>query len=322
MNQRFRVLQELGDQFEQVMATTPSRTVHPSRTWTRFSWTGRKVWTAVGALSVALSAGIVATVLLLSSSASVAYADWSPDPLPASASTIASASTTCANAFTGTGATANQRAFSQQPVLAETRGVSTALIEISDGDLYSCVTGRNPQLQSPAIKISDYGATVQAPGANQITVPYGLQSGVGGGYIGPEVPRPPRSASQTEVLDYLAVRESHGFGRNALGQAGSDVKAVSFIFADGQSVSATLQNGWYFAWWPWLTNPISATVTTASATLSSPVESQGPITRKSIVAGCQPDAAGCVFANTTSTPAATPSGAPSRTTSTVTNAAP
>lgn len=318
MNQRFRALQELGDQFEQAVAATPS---HLSRTWTRFSWTGRKAWAAVGALSVALSAVIVATVLLLSSSASVAYADWSPNPTPASASAIASASSTCANAFTGTGADANQRAFSQQPVLAETRGVSTALVEISDGDLYSCVTGRNPQLPSPAIKISDYGAATQAPGADQITAPYELQSGGGGGYIGPEIPRPPRSASQTQVLDYLAVKEAHGFGRNALGQAGSDVKAVSFTFADGQSVSATLQNGWYFAWWPWLTEPTSATVTTASGTLSSPVESQGPITRQSIVSGCQPDAAGCVFANTTSTPGPTPSGAGSQTT-TVPNTAP
>jgi hypothetical protein len=295
MNQRFHALQELGDQFERVTATTPPRTVPASRPWTRFPWTSRKAWAAVGAFSAALSAGIVATVLLLSSSASVAYADWSPNPTPASATAIASASSTCANAFTGTGAKANQRAFSQHPLLAETRGVSTALVEISDGDLYSCVTGRNPQLPSPAIKISDYGATRQAPGADQITVPYEVQSAVGGGYIGPEVPRPPRSASQTKLLEYLAARSSHGFGRNALGQAGSDVKAISFTFADRQSVSATLQNGWYFAWWPWLTEPTSATVTTASGTLSSPVQSQGPITRKSIVSGCQPGAAGCVF---------------------------
>jgi hypothetical protein len=316
MNQRFHALQELGDQFEHAIASAPSRTARA-----RFPLTGRKLWAAIGASGSAITAGIVATVLILSSSASIAYAGWSPVPTAATPSAIAAASNVCANGFTGTGAAANHQAFSQQPVLAETRDISTALIEVSNGKLYSCVTGQNPQQPSPAIKITDFGAVSEAPGTEQITAPYQLQSGVGAGYIGPFVPAPPANAPQAQILNVLAQRELHGFGLNAVGQAGSDVSAVSFTFANGETVSATLQNGWYFAWWPWIDEPTSVTVTTSSGTLNSPVTGQGGITRKSIVPGCQPDTAGCVFASPTSTSAGTtnpPSTDGSHTTSTAT----
>lgn len=61
---------------------------------------------------------------------------------------------------------------------------------------------------------------------------------------------------------------------DAYGRAGSDVSAVTFAFANGKTVEATVENGWYFAWWPWTGFPTSAQVTTASGTINSPMPGQ------------------------------------------------
>lgn len=61
---------------------------------------------------------------------------------------------------------------------------------------------------------------------------------------------------------------------DAYGRAGSDVSAVTFTFSNGKTVEATIENGWYFAWWPWAGFPTSAQVTTSSGTATSPMPGQ------------------------------------------------
>jgi hypothetical protein len=70
------------------------------------------------------------------------------------------------------------------------------------------------------------------------------------------------------------------------GLAGSNVTAVTFEFADGSSVEATIQNGWYFAWWPGDSWPSTVQVTADSQTTTSPMS----------VADCLAQTTGCVFA--------------------------
>lgn len=259
----------------------------------------RLLWPAVAISSTAVTAVAVGLVLALSSSTPVAYAFWSAVPKPATASAIAKAAHTCGHGFTGTGAAANRRAFSQQPVLAEVRGTSTALIDVSDGKLYSCLTIGDPQSHRPPwhVSVAQHGTVLTAPGADQISAPYASQGGVGWG----DLPRPkfrPEHATQAQIYDFLARHIGGGYGPYAVGQAGRGVTAISFTFANGHTVSATVEDGWYFAWWPWTSSATSVTVTTSSGTQSSPVTRHSNV-RSFVTPGCRPGSTGCVFSNTT-----------------------
>jgi hypothetical protein len=53
------------------------------------------------------------------------------------------------------------------------------------------------------------------------------------------------------------------------GRAGPGVKSVKFILADGQTVSAIVQHGWYEAWWPGSAKPNAANATRVRITTSS-----------------------------------------------------
>ena len=57
---------------------------------------------------------------------------------------------------------------------------------------------------------------------------------------------------------------SRGVYSYTLGLAGSNITAVTFRFGDRMTVDATVQNGWYFAWWPNSDSPTSVRLTTKS----------------------------------------------------------
>jgi hypothetical protein len=105
-----------------------------------------------------------------------------------------------------------------------------------------------------------------------------------------------------------------GVETNLVGLAGSKIAAVTFVFANGETVDATIQNGWYFVWWPNIDHPASVQITsTSGSTISSQMN-------------CKPGASSCVFApvNFHSRQGATtvaprpPVGIPTRTTLTTT----
>jgi hypothetical protein len=52
----------------------------------------------------------------------------------------------------------------------------------------------------------------------------------------------------------------------ALGRAGSDVRGVTFDLSDGSQVQATVQNGWFVAWWPGDASIKDASLATGSGT--------------------------------------------------------
>jgi hypothetical protein len=58
----------------------------------------------------------------------------------------------------------------------------------------------------------------------------------------------------------------------AFGRAGTAISAVTFNFASGKTVKATVENGWYFAWWPWSSSPSSAQVVTTSGRATIPLK--------------------------------------------------
>jgi hypothetical protein len=78
---------------------------------------------------------------------------------------------------------------------------------------------------------------------------------------------------------------------NVQGRAGSAISAVEFEFKNRSAVKATVQNGWYFAWWPRDTWPTTVTTTAGTTRITSPMD----------VTACQAKPSGCVFAEPNST---------------------
>lgn len=269
------------------------------RAYDYHSRTGRRrtLVAALGASGSAVTGGIVAAVLLLSSGASIAYAGWTSVPTPATPSMITTVSDKCAHAFTGTDAAAIEGAFSGQPVLTETRDIYTAVVEVSDGKLSSCLShglGQPPGTGSH-LSITSYGPIGRTPGADQISAPYKARGGFGEGSGQPGLVQNMANATPAQIIRLRALLRGGGYGPSALGQAGADVSAVSFTFTNGDTVSATVENGWYFAWWPWMSRPTSVSVTTDGGTVTSPVTSLGGFTTSSsrIVKPDQASACSC-----------------------------
>jgi hypothetical protein len=57
------------------------------------------------------------------------------------------------------------------------------------------------------------------------------------------------------------------------GRAGDGVSAVTLVLADGTDVQATVENGWFVAWWPSTSDVKSAQVTTPSGTTTQSPDS-------------------------------------------------
>ncbi len=50
------------------------------------------------------------------------------------------------------------------------------------------------------------------------------------------------------------------------GQVGAKVKAAALKLSDGHTVQATVEHGWFVAWWPGGSNVRSITITTPAGT--------------------------------------------------------
>jgi len=184
-----------------------------------------------------------------------------------------------------------------KPVLADVRGRYTAAIYvfgihvsvcISDGDAVAGTEGDALVLGSDA-----------APGADQLGIPGGGSGGLKGfsPAVNADQPLPEQLQRILQATQNPTIRARHaavfrrlladGVETNVYGLAGSDVTAVTFVFSDGIAVDATIQNGWYFAWWPGLDQPNSVQVTTKSGqNINSQMASPN----------CKPGSSGCVFA--------------------------
>jgi hypothetical protein len=221
----------------------------------------RKLWAAMGTCGTALAGGAVAAILTLSSGASVAEG-WTAIPSPPSAAAVAAAAAACNWEHDETG----PPILTGTPVLTEGRGSYTAAIYVNGQVDHVCIS--NGQHSDVSLAMDRMPLFYDAaPGPDQLGDPSGF-GGAGGGFPGPTKSTASRGA------------------KTVSGLAGSDVSAVTFEFATGPAVEATVQNGWYFAWWPGDSWPTSVQVTTGSATLTSSMA----------VAACLSEASGCVFA--------------------------
>jgi hypothetical protein len=206
---------------------------------------------AVGGVTVAAATGAAVWLFALSPQTTQAFAGWTADPSTAAPGQVSTAESSCeghvtslptglppanGSAPTGSAPTGSTPTLGHlQPVLTDTRGPFTwVILASSDASAYaSCITG--PSLTAVSANSS---RTPLSPSAGQVAL---------------------ASASQTRTPG----GDSYSF---AEGRAGSGVTAATLVLADGTHVQATLQNGWFAAWWPSTQTVSSALVTTASGT--------------------------------------------------------
>lgn len=288
------------------------------------------IWSIIGTTGVAAAACAAAVVLLFSSSAGplgvrqlgvpLAYADWSATPVAPTPLALAAAMAACNridswNHYSGT------PKLTGQPLLTDARSKYVAAVFASGSSVNYCISdGRHSSTGGGTLSL------YSAPGPDQLGQPTG-GGGPAPGFPGGNAnqPLPPqllkaiRADPQFKNHPALLAKEEaarqavldHGVESNIVGRAGRDIASATFAFANGKTVTATVQNGWYFAWWPNINRPTSVQVTTTSG---STIDSN---------LNCKSGADSCVFAGinpqalppkgTTTTAPRPPAGVPMRT---------
>jgi hypothetical protein len=225
---------------------------------------------AVGGVTVAAATGAAVWLFALSPQTTSAFAGWTATPSTAAAGQVTTAESTCENRIanipagpagpagatgpTGPAGRASAAGSSPpgsgpslaqlQPVLTDTRGPFTwVILASSDARTYaSCISA--PSLT--AVSAAGSRTPLSAP-AGQVAL---------------------SSSSQTRTPD----GDSYSF---AEGRVGTGVTAATLVLGDGGHVQATLQNGWFAAWWPSDQTVSTALVTTASGTTTERLPNAG-----------------------------------------------
>jgi len=230
-------------------------------------------------------AAVIVVLVLLSSGTTVAFAGWTPVPALVSTGALAQARNVCGDVP------------SADVLASEARGPFVAIVFDRAGAPWQCITrGSDVLLKQttqyparlysimPADKISTpsivrqvYGsakhklATLNAAEARLIHTP-GLRSK----HLARFIHEMSRLDSEIAIVD-TGPESLTG----VTGRAGPGVKSVRFVLADRQTVRATVQDGWYEAWWPGSAKPNSATPTrvriTSTAGPRSSKFAYGPI---------------------------------------------
>lgn len=233
----------------------------------------RQAWAVVGSAGGMVAAGLVAVVLLLSSGPAPAYAGWTAVPAAASPAAVSTALKTCGAMSFGR----NSGRSLPAPILSEARGRYVAVVSVYHGQAAACVTdGPGDASQSGFTSFSQPAtAHIGAP------VMYGSNAP---GFPGSGHQRLP--AFQKRLIAELCAglpkrlhktcttrgrQSARGHISVAFGRAGTGVTQVEFVLPDRPAVQATVQHGWYFAWWPWRVRPSNARVTSDTGTASTAI---------------------------------------------------
>jgi hypothetical protein len=282
-----------------------------------------------GAAASAATAGTVLAVVL--GGAAPAYAGWSASPTSSSApssaapdcvSTLSSASTgpTGTSGIGGTGATSSGTG-TWQTLLTDVRGPFTITL-LQNGTMYAtCFTGPSftevNEITSPSN--GSGGAQSSTLSVHSQTANGGV-SGPQAGGVGSIVRLEDTSSGDlNQVLQNHLTTTSDGPYTFIDGRVANGVTGVSLALDDGQSIVATVADGWFVAWWPGNTaDATSAQVTKASGTTSEPFVPLSEMGTKFPLGGQASSSSGVSLppanpgtCTTTTTAAASTSGGPS-----------
>lgn len=250
---------------------------------------------------------VVVAVVSLSSGTTVALAGWTAVPARVSGASLAAAREACENVK------------STQVLAAESRGPFVAIVFIRAAAPWQCITrGSRVLLKQTTRYPARLYSTVPA---GKITTPSLVQHAYAASAKRRIVElnkaegrilrdrRHHRSHFQRDVRETAKLGreiEAVRTGPKALisltGTAGKGVTGIQFVLADGQTVSATVQDGWYEAWWPGSSNEaatyaVGVKVTTLSGTRSSKM-AYGALIEGGASKGCAAGALCSVWAPT------------------------
>lgn len=244
----------------------------------------RQRWTLpITAVTGTALAAAALTVILLSSGSSgpevlpltarpnvqvTAYVGWTAIPDKASAASVTSARASC-------GRMMYIHITARDVLLNDSRGPFVEIIynNKSDGRVWSCISKNGRARLAGTV---DTTANPR-PDRYEITRPV---YGAGIAPINPSTRRrtrpTPKQARERSAQVRKMTRDEIPLTPNSLvttsGVAGRDVKSVVLILKGGERVRATVQHGWYSAWWPGSAEhrvyaiPVAAEVLTTSGT--------------------------------------------------------
>jgi hypothetical protein len=123
-------------------------------------------------------------------------------------------------------------------ILTDTRGPYTIVLLANTGGSAKCLTG--PGFPGPAIGVSEQSTASPPP-----ALPSGQIGQLSYGFS--------RAIDEQPYMD-------------TSGRVGSGVSAVTFVLGDGSHVTASVENGWFLAWWPGTQTTVAAEVSTSEGT--------------------------------------------------------
>jgi hypothetical protein len=229
---------------------------------------GVPVAIGAGATATAATVGTVLAVVL--GGATPAYAGWSATPTssaPSSAAPDCISTLSSASSSSGTGPGTG----AWQTLLTDVRGPFTITL-LQNGTSYAtCFTG--PSF-TEVNRITSSGSGGEQSGSlsvNSQTANGGTPGPQQGG-VGSIVSLEGTSSGDlNQILQNHLTTTSDGPYTFIDGRVANGVTGVTLALNDGQSVVATVADGWFVAWWPDDTaNATSAQVTKASGTTSEP----------------------------------------------------
>jgi hypothetical protein len=147
--------------------------------WVTVSGVRPRLLAAFAAFGTGIVGGIVAVIVLLSSGASNAYAEWSAIPARATNTQVATAASRC-NALEAQSDEESETpppSVSGQPVLSELRGIYTAAIYVTAGHVYNCLYAQKDH--QDAVIFNSFGLMRARPAADKVSVRYTNWGGEG-----------------------------------------------------------------------------------------------------------------------------------------------
>jgi hypothetical protein len=239
----------------------------------------RRIHVAVGASGAgALAAGLGVLIAGVLSNAPAAYANWSSTPTSASASQTEAAESACLTALID-GIARSDSNQESPPFIADTSVWHSVIEDVqgpyvlvgytaTEGGASNSATCLTPTTTNwsggPEVFISNL-STDAAGHAGGESAGFGgpLQSGSdvntavkGGIGVGASV-----IPSNPDTIDNPSIDAAKPEVTFVIGDAGAAVSALTLDLSDGTNVGATVQNGYYAAWWP-----SDSTITSAQVT--------------------------------------------------------
>jgi hypothetical protein len=166
------------------------------------------------ATAAVVALGAVAAALVLGTTGGGppnAFADWSATPTAATTSQLQAAEAACQQESPDLG--------SLTPTISDFRGPNSLLVYAQSATTTVCDTGNAPFPTLVAVWAADSSPVVA-------------------------------DAIDPETQGLSTVYATGQLFFKLAGRVGSDVTAVTLVLGDGSTVTATVANGWFAAWWP------------------------------------------------------------------------